>query len=76
VKNPWRCYRVRRQEVRAFEIGNWSFTAPNICLVRMKDGTTRPAFGVSGAPTIFRPNNRASVVHIRDMNLALTVDGT
>jgi hypothetical protein len=42
----------------------------------MKDGTTRPAFGVSGAPTIFRPNNRASVVHIRDMNLALTVDGT
>jgi hypothetical protein len=72
VKNPLRTYRVRKDEIRTFEIGNWSFASPGICLLRMKDGTTRPALGVSGAPTIFRPNNRASVAHISDMNLSLT----
>ncbi|MBS1879290.1 MAG: PH domain-containing protein [Actinobacteria bacterium] len=45
VRNPFSRYSLRWTEIERFELGRWRIS-PGVCLVRLRDGETKPALGV------------------------------
>lgn len=45
IRNPFTHYSLRWAEIERFDLGRWKLS-PGVCLVRLRDGETKPALGV------------------------------
>ena len=45
VRNPFTRYSLSWADIEDFYLGRWRFN-PSVCLIRLRDGNTKPAFGV------------------------------